>query len=265
MRSLVLLVRASHPEPVLLVTLVATALARSVDARAGWVLLAFLAGQLCTGWTNDWRDRDRDLAVGRTDKPVALPRRVVGAAALAAAVASVPLSLAMGVRAGLWHLVAVASAAAYNLHLKGTALSFAPYAVSFGLVPSVVTLGVGGWAPWWATAGGALLGVGAHLANALPDLDDDLATGVRGLPHRLGRRRSEALAAVLLLVATALLALGPGAPGVPAAGALAVAAAVTGTGLGLARRPGSRAAFRAALVVAALDVALLLARGSALA
>lgn len=264
MRTLVLLVRACHPEPALLVTLVATALAASVDGPAAWVFLAFLSGQLCTGWTNDWRDRDRDLAVGRADKPVELARSVVGGAALAAAVACVPLSLALGLRAGAVHLVAVASAAAYNLGLKSTPLSWAPYALSFGLVPSVVTLPVGSWAPWWATAAGGLLGVGAHLANTLPDLEDDLATGVRGLPHRLGRRVSEALAAVLLLAATALLAVGPGRPGPAAAVVLALAAVVTSAGLAASRRPGSRAAFRAALVVAALGVGLLVARGGAL-
>ena len=265
MRTLGALVRACHPEPTLLVTLVATALAASVDARTGWVFTAFLSGQLTTGWTNDWRDRERDLAAGRTDKPVGLSASVVGRAAVAAGFACVPLSLAMGLRAGLWHLVAVATAAAYNLRLKSTALSWLPYAVSFGLVPSVVTLGVGTWAPWWASAAGALLGVGAHLANTLPDLDDDLATGVRGLPHRLGRRVSAASAALLLLGATALLALGPGAPGPVAVAVLVVAAGVVTAGLVAGRRPGSRAPFRAALVVAALDVALLVARGTALA
>lgn len=265
MRTLGALVRACHPEPALLVTLVATALAASVGARTGWVFAAFLAGQLTTGWTNDWHDRERDLAAGRTDKPVGLPAPVLGRAALVAAVACVPLSLAMGGRAGAWHLVAVASAATYNLRLKSTVLSWLPYAVSFALVPSVVTLGVGTWAPWWASAAGGLLGVGAHLANTLPDLEDDLATGVRGLPHRLGRRSSGVLAALLLLAATALLALGPRASGPVAAAVLAIAAGTVATGLALGRSPGSRAPFRAALVVAALDVGLLVARGSALA
>ena len=261
------LVRACHPEPALLVTVVATALAASVDARAGWVFAAFLSGQLCTGWTNDWRDRERDVLAGRSDKPVVttgLSATTVGRAALVAAALSVPLSLAMGVEAGLWHLVAVASAASYNLRLKSTVFSWAPYALSFGLVPSIVTLGVGTWAPWWATAAGALLGVGAHLANTLPDLEDDVALGVRGLPHRLGRRASSVAAALLLLAATALLALGPGRPGPLAALALGAATVVVAAGLLAARRPGSRAAFRAALVVAAVDVALLVARGDAL-
>jgi 4-hydroxybenzoate polyprenyltransferase len=265
-------VRACHPEPTAAVTALATALALSAGrgAESAWVTAAFLSGQLSVGWSNDWIDADRDRRTARPDKPVPRGEVSPGAlrtAALVAATACVPLSLAMGLSAGLVHLAAVASAWAYNARLKSTVLSWAPYAFSFGLVPSIVTLGLDGAprAPWWATAAGALLGVGAHLANVLPDLEDDEATGVRGLPHRLGRTGSAGLSALLLLAATSLLAVGPGRPGPLVAAALVVAAAVTGTGLALGRREGSRAPFRAVLVVAAVDVALLLARGAALA
>lgn len=265
------LAAASHPEPTVAVTAVATALAVGAGRGASsvWVAGAFLTGQLSVGWSNDWVDAARDVRSGRRDKPVvsgAVPVGVVRAAALTALALCVPLSLAMGPAAGLLHLVAVAAAWSYNLRLKATALSWAPYALAFGLVPSIVTLGTDGrpWAPAWATAAGALLGVGAHLANALPDLEDDLAEGVRGLPHRLGARASAALAAVLLLAATALLALGPGDAGPGSLAVLAVAAVVTSAGLARSRRAGSRAAFRAAIVVAVLGVGLLLARGSAL-
>jgi 4-hydroxybenzoate polyprenyltransferase len=107
-----------------------------------------------------------------------------------------------------------------------------------------------------------LLGSAAHFANTLPDLEDDAATGVRGLPHRLGRGPSIALAALLLLAATLVLVFGP--PGeVTSIGWLALLTAVLalGGGLLLARRPGSRSAFHAVLVVAVVDVALLLAGG----
>lgn len=272
MDRVVALARACHPEPALAVTLVATALALAsgLGAGAGWVFAAFLAGQLSVGWSNDWIDRGRDRRSGRRDKPVAvgaLPARTVRDAALVAVAACVPLSLAMGVRAGLVHLLAVGAAWSYNARLKATPLSFLPYALAFGLVPSIIVLGLPGspLAPWWAGAAGALLGVGAHLANALPDLEDDLAEGVRGLPHRLGARRSAATAALLLLASTTLLALGPGRPGALAVAALAIAVAVTAVGLLLARRPGSRAAFRAALVVAVVGVAMLVTRGAALA
>jgi 4-hydroxybenzoate polyprenyltransferase len=271
MTRLTALVRACHPEPTAAVTGIATALAVTSGRGAGsaWVAAAFLSGQLSVGWSNDWIDRERDVRSARADKPVvrgAVSARTLRTAALVAVALCVPLSLAMGAGAGVAHLLAVAAAWAYNARLKATALSFLPYAVAFGLVPSIVVLGgsAGSFAPWWATVAGALLGVGAHLANALPDLEQDLATGVVGLPHRLGAGRSAALAAVLLLAATVVLAVGPGSPGPLAGLAVAVAAATTAVGLTLARRPGSRAAFRAAIVVAVVDVALLLARGDAL-
>lgn len=266
------LARASHPEPTVAVTAIATALAvtSGLGGRAGWVTAAALSGQLSVGWSNDWIDAVRDRRSARADKPVArgeLPVAAVRTAALVAALLCVPLSLAMGVAAGLLHLAAVAAAWGYNARLKATALSWAPYALAFGALPSVVTLGLPGrpLAPWWATLAGALLGVGAHLCNALPDLADDLSAGIRGLPHRLGPRRSAALAAVLLLTAALVLAVGPGRPGPGPLLVVGAATVVTVVGLARARRPGSRAAFRAALVVAAVCVALLLARGAVLA
>ncbi len=249
----------------------ATALALSVGRGVATIAVAaaFLAGQLSVGWSNDWIDAARDQTAGRSDKPVVtgqLPVAVVRTAALTAATMCIPLSLLMGTYAGAAHLVAVASAWGYNVVLKRTVLSFLPYALSFGLVPSIVVLGLPGrpFAPWWAGAAGALLGVGAHLVNALPDLEDDAETGVRGLPHRLGRRPSSALAVALLLGATALLSFGPGAAGLLAAAALVAAAVIAVTGLMLGRRPGSRAAFLGALAVAGVDVGLLVARGSSL-
>ena len=272
-RSAAALVRASHPEPTVAVTAIATALAVStgLGARSLWVAAAFVTGQLSVGWSNDWIDAARDARNGRTDKPVGQGRLTVAAvrrAALTALVLCVPLSLAMGLGAGLLHLAAVAAAWSYNARLKATALSFLPYALAFGAVPSIVVLALPGTAlaPAWASAAGALLGVGAHLCNALPDLEEDLAQGVRGLPHRLGARRSAACAAVLLLAAAVLLAVGPpGPPGLPALAAVGLSAVVTAAGLARSRRAGSRDAFLAAMVVAALSVGLLVARGAVLA
>ena len=244
------LVQACHPGPTLAVTALATALAVSVDARPVRVALAFLAGQLSVGWSNDWIDAERDRTVARPDKPVVqgLPVGTVRTAALLAAAACVPLSLALGTRAGLAHLVAVASAWAYNGGLKATLLSWAPYALSFGLVPSIVTLVLHVWPPWWATTAGALLGVGAHAANVLPDLAADAQTGVRGLPQRLGARGASLLAGGCLLAAS--LVLSP----------WAVVPALLVFGIGLRR--GGRAVFLSVIAVAAVDVALLLLRGA---
>src|SRR6266536_2874618 len=191
----VALVAACHPEPTVAVTAVSVALAVSVGRGVPGALavaVAVLAGQLSVGWSNDYLDRDRDEHAGRGDKPVAVGRvgaRTVGTAAVVAAIATIPLSLLSGLPAGTLHVVAVASAWTYNLLLKSTAFSVLPYAVSFGLLPAFVTAGLPGHpVVGWLVAAGALLGAGAHFANVLPDLDDDLRTGVRGLPHRIGAR-----------------------------------------------------------------------------
>jgi 4-hydroxybenzoate polyprenyltransferase len=109
------------------------------------------------------------------------------------------------------------------------------------------------------TGAGALLGFGAHLANVLPDVADDAATGVHGLPHRLGRAPTTALAAAALLGTTVLAVVGP--PGEPPAWAwlaLVGAGALAGAGAVVAHRaPRSRFPFTATIAVAVLDVGLL--------
>lgn len=271
------LARSCHPEPTAAVTLLVTALAITTGRGPGGVLLvtaAVLAGQLSIGWLNDHLDAARDRAVGRTDKPVvsgAVSERTVGVAAAVAALACVPLSLASGWLAGSLHLVAVGAGLVYDLGVKSTRWSVLPYVVCFGLLPVFVVLGAPGSPvpPWWLPVGGALLGAGAHFANVLPDLDDDLVTGVRGLPHRLGARGSRLAAAGLLLAASVVLVAGVLSAGaaVPVPLALAapvVAAGVLAAGFAAGRRRGSRAPFRAVMVVALIDVALLVAAGPVL-
>lgn len=266
------LVRACHPEPTAAVTGVAAALAAAVGRGVAGTLAvaaAVLAGQLSIGWMNDLLDRDRDAGAGRPDKPLVaggLDPAVLRTATGLAAVAVVPLSLLSGPYAGLLHLAAVASAWAYNVRLKATAASVLPYVVSFGLLPAFVTAGLPGHPVLgWVVAAGALLGAGAHFANVLPDIADDLAAGVRGLPHRIGPAASRVAAAVLLAAASVVLAVGPpGSPGSLGVAAVAVAL-VCGVGAAaLGRRPGSRAAFLGVLVVAAVDVTLLVGSGTAL-
>ena len=72
------------------------------------------------------------------------------------------------------------------------------------VLPSLVTLSAAepSLSAPWAWVAGAALGVAIHLTNVLPDLDDDARTGVRGLPHRLGRRVSAVIAAVALDMAS---------------------------------------------------------------
>lgn len=266
------LLRSCHPEPTAAVVLIMTALAVTTGNSAVGVVLvaaAVLTGQLSIGWLNDAIDAERDRVVGRSDKPVVagvVSARTVAVATVVAACLCVPLSLACGLLAGVLHLVAVAAGWAYDLGLKSTWISVVPYLVCFGLLPVFVVLALPGSPapPWWLPVVGALLGAGAHFANVLPDLEDDAATGVRGLPHRIGATASRAAAAVLLLGATVVLGLAAPVPVVPGWSVPVVAALVLAVGFRAGRRPGSRAPFRSVLVVAVLVVAALLASGPAI-
>src|SRR5690606_8621839 len=65
------------------------------------------------------------------------------------------------------------------------------------------------FAAGWAWIAGAALGVAVHFTNVLPDLDDDRATGVRGLPHRLGARASAVIAGLAVVCGALAVLLGP--------------------------------------------------------
>ncbi|MGH8792936.1 MAG: UbiA family prenyltransferase, partial [Stackebrandtia sp.] len=206
---------------------------------------------LSIGWCNDWIDAARDRVSRRADKPVANDQLSSGAARTAAFVgvaACVPLSLWVGPE-GWLHLAAVAGAWAYNYPLKNTPFSLVPFAVSFGLLVAYV---VPDPAPA-LIAVGALLGAAAHFANVLPDLEDDAATGVRGLPHRLGPRNSRLAASALMAGATLTLAYTVDVPYVLLAGALT---ALFVLAAGVAAPP--RWTFRLVEAVALLNVAALL-------
>jgi 4-hydroxybenzoate polyprenyltransferase len=270
-RALALL-KSSHPEPGAAVTVAMTLLAIGVGHR-GWsivgVFAAVAATQLSVGWVNDWLDADRDRTAGRRDKPVAsgaVSRRTVGIAGLLASLAIPFLGLPFGAAATVCITLVGVFALLYDWPLKSTPLSIVPYLVAFGLLPAFVILALPGSPapPAWLVAAGALLGGGAHFANVLPDLADDAATGVRGLPHRIGATGSTVAAALLLLAATLTLVFGP--PGPPSWAGIAAAAAagvVLPIGWYAARRARGRpvAMFRAVIVVALIDILLLIASG----
>jgi len=264
------LLGACHPAPAAAVTVFAGALALAVGrgpAGSALTAAAVAAGQLSVGWSNDRIDLARDRAAHRSDKPLAtgaLSPRTVGRAAGWALAACVPLSLACGLLAGAVHLVGVAAAWAYNLWLKRTVLSWLPYALAFGLLPAFVTLGLPGnpWPYGWVMAAGALLGVGAHFANVLPDLDEDRAAGVRGLPQRLGRTASGLASALCTVGATVLLVAAPSGP--VGTGGLVVLGVTVPLALAALALPRSRLPFLATLTAAGIDVALLIAGSTGL-
>lgn len=268
------LARSCHPAPTVAVTafsVVLGAVAGNTIPRIALIAAAVLAGQLSIGWLNDRVDAGRDRQVERTDKPIAmgeLAPRTADIAIAAAVAATVVLSLALGWRAGLLHLAAVGCGWAYNLGVKSTPFSWLPYALAFGALPGVATLAVPGHPgpAAWVVAAGALMGVAANLTNALPDLVGDRATGVVGLPHRLGARTSLLLAVILIVAATACVAFGPaGAPQVISWVVFAVALVAGTAGVWTFwSRPDSRWAFYAIMAVAVLNLVLIVVTGNQL-
>lgn len=260
-----MLLGAAHPAPAIAVTVLTGLLAAALDlapGRAALVVLAVLTSQLSIGWSNDLLDVARDRRVGRTDKPLAtgaLPLAVARTACVAAVVLTVPLGFALGLAAGALNLLCTAAGWAYNLGVKATVWSAVPYVVAFGAIPALVGVARpgGDLPPVWMPVAGALLGVGAHFLNVLPDLGDDAATGVRGLPHRLGAHWTPVVATAVLVAASLVIVLGSGVSVGPGVVALVLVAALAG----LALRGSGRGPFLAAVGIALVDVALLVSAG----
>jgi len=265
------LARSTHPGPGVAVAAIAVILAVGVGLEPWRVLLlglAVLANEASVGLCNDWIDAERDRAVGRTDKPVALGQISAGTvrtAAFVTAFLAIALTIALGWPATIAHAVFIVSAWSYNLGLKSTPLSVVPYIVSFGLLPLVVTLAlpVPALCSPWALLAGALLGVAAHFANVLPDLDDDKATGVRGLAHRVGGRTAGLVIAVALAGAAASIVLGLGsAPGYAYVGLGLSLILATVCAVRVVRGHSTRLIFRLIIAGALVDVVLLALSGA---
>lgn len=270
---------STHPGPTVVVSVLALALGIAVGLEPWRLVLltaAVFAGQLSIGISNDALDAARDRAVGRTDKPIArgdVSLRTAWVAASVTLVVALALSAPLGWRMLAAHALFLGSAWSYNVGLKRSAYSIAPFLVSFGIFPSLATLSAAdpAFAPGWAWIAGAALGAAVHLTNVLPDLEDDARTGVRGLPHRLGARASAILAAVAVLAGAVAVLLGTSGGDLAAvpvvswvffAGVVLVALATVVRALA---RPPARVLFRLVMLAALLLAAQLVASGSALA
>jgi 4-hydroxybenzoate polyprenyltransferase len=266
------LVRATHPLPAVAVTVLVGAVTAARGASAGtlvWVVASSAAGQASVGWSNDYLDRDRDKRAGRAEKPL-VAGDVRPGTVLTGALVALPLSALLSGPVGLAEsgvmLAAVLSAWGYNLGLKATPLSWMPYAVSFGLAPVYMWMATSGTdlPPAWIVAAAALLGVGAHLLNVLPDLGADRAGAVRGLPHRLGVRGSLLLACGLLAgVLASLLGFG-GPPDAGRAAAAGLAAGLIGGVAWAGIRGRNRLGFRLTIAAAGAIVLVLVLSPAAL-
>ena len=253
------LLRTAHLGPCLVITAltVLVGIAAGVDvATLAGVGIVVMLGQLSIGWSNDVIDAERDRAAGRTDKPIArgeVSARGVWTAALTSLAASLLLSLVFGWWFAIVHGITVAAGWAYNVRLKRTWASGLAFIVSFGLLPSLATLATSPprFAPLGETIAAASIGLSVHLANTLPDLEDDVKVGVKGLPHLLGRRGSAILSFAALIAGAVALAIHQGSALALAGLGLVTVLGVVGLVLAL-RRSRSRAVFWLVVLAALL-------------
>lgn len=257
------LIAACHPGPALAVTAGITILAAALGCGpqgTALVLLAILTGQLSIGWVNDAHDAPSDRAAGRSEKPVVRGWISEGALWTAASIAvalCIPLSIwAAGPIGGLAHLTAVASAWAYDLWLKTTVWSWLPYVVSFGLLAPFLThsLTPPQSAAPWSVATLSLLGLGAHLANGIPDIEGDRRTATEGVVGRLGGRWATLLSVTTLIAAAALVV---GQIGLSTAASVAVLAGVAAALTSAALSSGGRHLFPVVMLLAVGNALLL--------
>jgi 4-hydroxybenzoate polyprenyltransferase len=201
------LVRIVHPFPSALDATAAIAIALIAGAGLSSAVrlgLGMLCLQFAIGIANDMADASAD-ALGKPDKPLPaglLTSRQAGVAFLATGAAGLGSAASMGVAALTVGILGLADGLLYDLRLKGTALSWAPFAVGVGLLPVYGWWGAtGSWpaALWSVAATAVLVGIALALANAVADLEKDRRSEVRSVATALGRGRTLVLNSVLML------------------------------------------------------------------
>lgn len=193
-------VRIIHPFPTLLNVAATAALAFVAAAGAPdagvliRMLLLMLLAQSAIGVANDIFDRDLD-AHAKPWKPLVagvIDVRQATALALILTLAVVLLGATLGALSLALALLGLACGLAYDVRLKRSTLSALPFMIAIPTLPLWVWVTLGEWQDdlLWLLALGPPIGLALHLANTLPDLEDDARNGVYGLAHRLGHRRS---------------------------------------------------------------------------
>src|SRR3954449_2509108 len=144
------LVEATHPFPAAMVVLCTAVFAfEAGGSQVSIVRLILLGGamaasQAATGWTNDYVDRRKDMSL-QPEKPIArgvvqpglLPPAIafalVAALGMASVLGPIPLALMTG---------GTACGIAYDLGIKDTRWSWAPYIGGFTLMPLYAWTGI---------------------------------------------------------------------------------------------------------------------------
>ena len=155
------------------------------------------------GWSNDLYDYQDDLKHNRLNKPL-----VAGSISRGYLINwlrfMVPFSFVanllgpLGFKGGLVYMFGISMGVAYNFYFKFNVFSWLPYALAFAALPSCVVISKDLNPPVWMWLGGSIFGSAAHFINVIKDMDQDRLSGIGGLPQRIGKRNSIAVAAVLI-------------------------------------------------------------------
>jgi 4-hydroxybenzoate polyprenyltransferase len=210
-----------HPGPSLL-TVAAFALCAFIAAGGqpaiGKLLVASL-GMVCQQFAisalNDYCDRAADARSSHKRKPIVLGVVTPTEALVVTAICIVGMFLCFApfgfVAVGLAS-VFLALGFAYDLGVKSTPISGVMHGLAFPTIPLLAWSIFAHISPalLWVLPLGMALGIGLHLADAIPDADADAAAGVRGLTQTLGRNALAVCwsAFALAVVIIALLAWG---------------------------------------------------------
>jgi 4-hydroxybenzoate polyprenyltransferase len=199
------LLKASHFGPTLLVTTISFGFATYYWWEGPAYVIAFgvFTGQLVVGWSNDIYDYEDDLKHNRQSKP--LVNGVITKAYLQKWLRfMVPFSFVanllgpLGIKGGLTYMLGVGFGVAYNFYFKFSILSPLPFALAFAALPSCIAISKDITPPTWMWAGGALFGMAAHFINVIKDMKADQISQIKGLPQRLGSKKSLFAAALLI-------------------------------------------------------------------
>ena len=212
MRILLTLLKACHFGPTMTVTITSFLLATNLwwEGPAYIIAIGVFLGQLLVGFTNDLADYQDDLKHNRRNKPLVSGRiteKQLRTAIKIVAPFAVVVNIfgPLGIKGGLIYLFGVGMGISYNLYFKSTLLSPLPYAIAFAALVACIVVATDRNPPLWLMGAASLLGVAAHFANVLKDLDQDLTSGIKGLPQRLGKKYSRIIVSLLLISTTLLL------------------------------------------------------------
>jgi len=155
-----------------------------------WLLGSMLGGQIAVGAVNELVDADLD-AVSRPDKPIPAGLVTVRGARVMTT-AGIVVMVVLGQRLGLEALslcaLGTGVGVSYSLWFKRTIWSWVPYLVALPLLPIWVWSALDEVDPALLVIYpiGAAAVVAVNLAQSLPDIASDQASGVRTLAVALG-------------------------------------------------------------------------------